>query len=151
MSRQRAQVEFFPLPVPGKTLVPRRTETPCFTGAHAASKNGLGNCSRLVPASSQTHRDAVFYSGSSGSHPGTVPSGGTLVPTPKGEDGNCDQKPEQNLSLPGVSATERRPFVFGQRLQYDWRGQLVDLTGLRPGEDGRAPIFVSPKARGGEA
>jgi len=150
MNRQRAQVEFFPLPVPGKTLVPRRTETPCFTGAHAASKNGLGNCSRLVPASSQTRKDTVFYSGPSGSHPGTVPSGGTLVPTPKGENGNCDPKPEQNLGLPGLTM-EPRSFTFGQRLQYDWRGQLVDLRGLRPGEDGRAPIFVSPRAKGGAA
>jgi hypothetical protein len=26
---------------------------------------------------------------------------------------------------------------------YDWRGKLVDLNCLRPGEDGRPPIFVS--------
>ena len=115
MSRQREQVEFFPLPVQGKDLVPRRTETPCSTVAHVASKNALGNCSGLVPASSQTHADAAFCSGPSSSQPGTVPSGGTLVPTPKGEDGNCDPKPEQNLGLPGLTI-EPPTFVFGQRL-----------------------------------
>jgi hypothetical protein len=31
---------------------------------------------------------------------------------------------------------------------YDWRGQLVDLRGLRPGEDGRPPIFTAPKPVG---
>ncbi len=94
MKRQIAQVEFFPLPVQGKTLVPRRTKTPYFTGAHDALEDALGNRSRLVPASSKTRKNAVFYSGSSGSRPGTVPSGGTLVPTPKGWSGNFDENPE---------------------------------------------------------
>ena len=30
---------------------------------------------------------------------------------------------------------------------YNWRGQLVDLRGLRPGEDG-PPIFLSKLVKG---
>jgi hypothetical protein len=30
---------------------------------------------------------------------------------------------------------------------YDWRGKLVDLSGMRPGEDGLAPVFKSKLAK----
>jgi hypothetical protein len=58
-------------------------------------------------------------------------------------------KPEllKVLKRPALFTTTARPLApagFG----YNWRGQLVDLTGLRPGEDGRPPIFVSPKPEG---
>ena len=36
----------------------------------------------------------------------------------------------------------------GERWAYDWRGVPVNLFGLRPGEDGKAPIFVSAKPEG---
>jgi hypothetical protein len=144
MKRQSVQVEFFPLVVPGKTLVPRRTKTPCFTGAHDASKNALGNCSRLVPGRSELENSPTV---SGSSQPGTTLRGGTLVPTPVG--GNRELRPENapELSLLGVPSMAPRPLApagFG----YDWRGRLVDLRGLRPGEDGRPPIFVSPKPEG---
>jgi hypothetical protein len=43
-----------------------------------------------------------------------------------------------------TTARPLAPAGFG----YDWRGQLVDLRGLRSGEDNRAPIFTSPKPDG---
>jgi hypothetical protein len=36
----------------------------------------------------------------------------------------------------------------GPTWQKDWRGRWVDLAGLRPGEDGRPPIFTAPKPVG---
>jgi hypothetical protein len=36
----------------------------------------------------------------------------------------------------------------GERWAYDWRGRPVNLFGLRPGEDGRQPIFVLAKPEG---
>jgi hypothetical protein len=36
----------------------------------------------------------------------------------------------------------------GERWQRDYLGRPVDTFGLRPGEDGRPPIFVSPKPEG---
>lgn len=57
-------------------------------------------------------------------------------------------------ALPGIdtptatmSGTTTRPLAtigWG----YDWKGTLVDLRGLRPGEDGRPPIFISAKPEG---
>lgn len=88
MKRQREKVEFFPV----SSTVPRRTQTPIFEGAHVASKNASGNRAQTVPGSSQTQKDIYFYSGPSGSRSGTVPSGGTAVPTPKGWSGNRDPK-----------------------------------------------------------
>ncbi len=43
-----------------------------------------------------------------------------------------------------TTATPMAPIGWG----YDWRGRLVDLRGLRPGEDGRPPIFMVPKPAG---
>jgi hypothetical protein len=36
----------------------------------------------------------------------------------------------------------------GERWAYDWQGRTVNLFGLRPGADGRSPIFVLPKPEG---
>jgi hypothetical protein len=146
MSRQRAQVEFFPLPVPGKTSVPRRIETPCFAGAHDALENALGNRSRLVPGRSKTKNSPRE---NDGSQSGTTLRGGTLVSTPVGGDRELRSENSAGIDLPGpgTTATTARPLAPGG-FGFDWRGQLVDLRGLRPGEDGRAPIFTTPKPDG---
>lgn len=34
---------------------------------------------------------------------------------------------------------------------YDWKRRMVDLRGLRPGEDGREPIFESKCNKRGES
>jgi hypothetical protein len=61
-------------------------------------------------------------------------------------------------ALPGTGTTgtttkapTRRPLPPdgpGQAWAYNWRGVPVNLFGLRAGEDGRPPIFVSPKPAG---
>jgi hypothetical protein len=55
-------------------------------------------------------------------------------------------------ALPGTGAiaapTAPRTFTYGQRFQYNWCGKLLDLTRLRPGENGTPPIFMSPKPEG---
>lgn len=48
------------------------------------------------------------------------------------------EQPEEAKPLRALA-----PEGFG----YDWRGRLVDLRGLRPGEDG-PPIFLSKLAKG---
>ena len=35
-----------------------------------------------------------------------------------------------------------------KRWAYDWQGKPVNLFGLRPGEEGRPPVFVVPKPEG---
>jgi hypothetical protein len=47
-----------------------------------------------------------------------------------------------------AATTARQPLPPngpGERWAYNWRGLPVNLWGLRPGEDGRPSIFVSPK------
>lgn len=63
----------------------------------------------------------------------------------------------RSSGLPGTSTTvttraaTRQPFPSDgprERWAYDWRGRPVNLFGLRPGEDGRSPVFVLPKPEG---
>jgi len=49
-----------------------------------------------------------------------------------------------NTTMCGTTTRPLAPMGWG----YDWKGTLVDLRGLRPGEDGKAPIFVSAKPEG---
>ena len=47
-------------------------------------------------------------------------------------------------TMSGTTTRPLAPIGWG----YDWKGTLVDLRGLRPGEDGRPPIFISAKPEG---
>jgi hypothetical protein len=121
MKRQREQVEFFALPV----AVPRRTKTPIFTGAHAASENASGNRYETVPEGSQTHQDACIYSCLGGSQSGTVPSGGTTVPTPKGWSGNREENSEPDPLLVGMgTACDGCGFEVRIAIVTDYGGRL---------------------------
>jgi hypothetical protein len=54
-------------------------------------------------------------------------------------------------TTPVTTAPTRRalpPDGPQERWAYDWRGRPVNLFGLRPGEDGRPPVFVVPKPEG---
>jgi hypothetical protein len=53
------------------------------------------------------------------------------------KDGTMSKQTEQPEASREVR--ELAPDGWG----YDWRGRLVDLNCMRPGEDGRPPIFVS--------
>lgn len=51
-------------------------------------------------------------------------------------------------ALPGTTTkTTARPLA-PMGWGFDWKGTLVDLRGLRPGEDSRPPSFTSPKPAG---
>ena len=41
-----------------------------------------------------------------------------------------------------TAAQSQRPLAPAG-YSYDWRGRLVDLRGLRPGEDGRPAVYES--------
>jgi len=60
-------------------------------------------------------------------------------------------KLELLAELRSPTTTTRQPLPpdgSGQRWSYDWRGVPVNLHGLRPGEDGRSPVFVCPRPEG---
>ena len=61
------------------------------------------------------------------------------------------QKLELLAELRSPAATTRAPSQSdgpAERWAYDWRGRFVNLYGLRPGEDGRPPIFTATKPKG---
>jgi hypothetical protein len=60
-------------------------------------------------------------------------------------------KLELLATLRSPATTTRAPLPPdrpGERWAYDWKGKPVNLFGLRPGEDGRRPVFVAPKPVG---
>jgi hypothetical protein len=60
-------------------------------------------------------------------------------------------KLELLAELRSPATTTRAPLPTdgpGQVWQRDYLGRPVNTFGLRPGEDGRAPIFTSPKPEG---
>ena len=55
------------------------------------------------------------------------------------------------LRSPTTTTTTRQPLPPdgpGQGWAYNWKGQPVNLWGLRPGEGGRPPVFTAPKPVG---
>ena len=60
-------------------------------------------------------------------------------------------KLELLAALRSPTTTTRQPLPPdgpGQAWAYNWQGRPVNLFGLRPGEDGRPPIFMVPKPEG---
>jgi hypothetical protein len=57
-------------------------------------------------------------------------------------------KLELLAELRSPTTTRRAPLPpdgHGERWAYDWQGRPVNLFWLRPGEDGRPPVFTAPK------
>jgi hypothetical protein len=64
-------------------------------------------------------------------------------------DPSAADLPGIDIAAPTTTARQSLPHDGpGSRWAYDWRGVPVNLFGLRPGEDGRPPIFLSPKPEG---
>lgn len=49
------------------------------------------------------------------------------------------------FATPTAEKQQRKPAPMGWG--YDWRGELVDLRGMRPGEGGRPAVFEAPKGK----
>jgi hypothetical protein len=64
-------------------------------------------------------------------------------------DASTADLPGIDIAAPTTPARQSLPHDGpSSRWAYDWRGVPVNLFGLRPGEDGRPPIFLSLKPEG---